>query len=54
MNLFGLVVLYILAGLAKVANHFDRGPLQSVQSVNRRKMTLSDTGSWLLSFKGGM
>ncbi len=28
--------------------------IQSVQSVNRRKMTLSDTGSWLLSCKGGM
>lgn len=27
MNLFGLIVLYILAGLAKAANRFDRGPL---------------------------
>ena len=27
MNLFGVVVLYILAGLAKAANHFDRGAL---------------------------
>ncbi len=27
MNLFGLVVLYILAGLAKAANRFDCGPL---------------------------
>jgi hypothetical protein len=27
MNLFGLVVLYILVGLAKAANYFDSGPL---------------------------
>jgi len=27
MNLFGLVVLYILAELAKAAKHFDLGPL---------------------------
>ncbi len=27
MNLYGLVVLYILAGLAKAANRFDCGPL---------------------------
>ena len=27
MNLFGVVVLYILAGLAQAANYFDCGPL---------------------------
>jgi hypothetical protein len=27
MNLLGVVVLYILAGLAKAANHFDCGPM---------------------------
>jgi hypothetical protein len=27
MNLFGVVVLYLLAGLAEAANRFNRGPV---------------------------
>jgi hypothetical protein len=39
MDLIGLVVLYILAGLAKAANHFDIGP-QWIREFRVGKCTL--------------
>jgi hypothetical protein len=52
----------VQAGMAPIAalellshkGSFVKLRLSDIQSVSRRKMTLSDTGSRLLSFKGGM
>ncbi len=39
MNLFGVIILYILAGLAKTARHLNRGP-QWLREFELGKTTL--------------